>query len=204
MLFIDISGERFGNLTAVKVSHKKGKRIYWECVCKCGNTTFVDGGNLRSGRIRSCGCLQGATHALSNSTLYRRYYTMCSRCSENDLKHKLRYFDRGIKVCEEWQGENGFLNFYNWALANGFKEGLTIDRIDNNKGYSPENCRWIPQKEQYKNMSRVKLVEYKGEKVTLGNLSELTGIKKETLVARYKKGKRGEELIKTPNKERKK
>lgn len=101
-------------------------------------------------------------HHMKGSRLYRIYYTMITRCyNNNDDYHKKYYHDKGIKVCDEWLNDNKA--FFKWAMNNGYKDTLTIDRIDNNKGYSPDNCRWITIYEQNKNRSCSLLVTYNGE-----------------------------------------
>lgn len=158
----DLTNKVFGRLTAIKIVENKKKGAYWLCQCKCGNTTVVRNDKLLDGTTSSCGCYKkeyittkNKTHALglSRTPIYKRYRTMLQRCyyQKNTRIKKYYYQDRGITVCDEWLGNNGFINFYNWAMQNGFSPNLTIDRIDNNKGYSPDNCRWVDYKTQRAN-----------------------------------------------------
>lgn len=126
------------------------------------------------------------------SNIYKRWHSMKRRCENpNEISYK-HYGDRGIGVCEDWQD---FLNFYSWSLANGYSDELQIDRIDNEKGYSPENCRWVTARENSFNKSNSVLVEMDGKEFRFPELAEETGIKEDVLRSRYKRGDRGEHLI---------
>lgn len=163
--FQDITGKRYGRLTVVKKMHCKNKRWYWLCRCDCGNDIIVARNHLGNGHTMSCGCIhkeqlskRNTTHGLKQTRLYGVWQSMKSRCytPSNELE-KSKYKDRGIKVCDEWL--HNFQAFYDWAIANGYKEEktkggvnkLTIDRIDNNGNYEPSNCRWVDMKIQRSN-----------------------------------------------------
>lgn len=161
----DLTNKRFERLTALEIVPTPKKGAYWFCKCSCGNTTIVRNDKLINGITKSCGCLKkeiitkrNETHALglSRSNIYRRYRTMLARCyyEKNPRTKKFYYKYKGIKVCDEWLGENGFINFYKWAISNGYKKELTIDRIDGSKGYSPDNCRWVDYKTQRANQRK--------------------------------------------------
>lgn len=166
--FKDISGQRFGLLVAQKpiiVRTSKRTRIKWECKCDCGNITVVTGSNLTSGHTKSCGCLNSkmtsernkvimVVHGGVNDRLYEVWGSMKKRCNNPNDKSYKNYGGRGIKVCKEW--DENYLSFKKWAYKNGYDENAphgecTIDRIDVNGNYEPNNCRWISNAEQQKN-----------------------------------------------------
>ena len=118
---------------------------------------------------------------------------MKERCNNKNNKSYKNYGGRGIKVCKEWS-EN-FMSFYNWSINNGYKEGLTIDRINNDGNYEPSNCRWITRKEQNRNYRKNHLLTYKGETLCLADIADKYGINRGTLLYRLKKGKTIEEAL---------
>ena len=162
----DITGQKFNHLTAVEIVSRKPLR--WKCLCDCGNYTTVLSTNLRSGNVKSCGCIQhrgNPTHNLTNTRQYRIYRKIIRRCYvKNDPAYK-DYGARGIKMCDEWR--KSVVSFYNWSMNNGYADNLTIDRIDNDKGYSPENCRWTDQKQQCNNRRSCRLFTVNGVTKTL-------------------------------------
>jgi hypothetical protein len=155
----DLTGKKFGKLNVLEFSHKVKKVRYWKCKCDCGNEKVINGFHLKRGKINSCGCLikeatrkmglANKTHGLKHNILYKLWGSIKSRCNNENTENYKMYGARGIKMCEEWS--NDPLAFYNWAMNNGYKKGLQIDRIDNYKGYSPDNCRFVTCKENCNN-----------------------------------------------------
>ena len=190
MKSIDIIGKKFGRLTVVEFSHSKGYEKYYSCRCDCGKTKTVLKGNLLNGKTKSCGCYQKEMAIKANllpenrRKLHDIFRHMKSRCYDPKNNRYDRYGGRGIKICDEWL--NDVESFCDWALLNGYKDGLTIDRIDVNSDYCPQNCRWVTQQEQSLNTTRNVYISYKGETKTLKEWANELGIKNTTLHNRIK------------------
>lgn len=154
---VDLIGEKFHYWTIIYQSENRSKdgSIKWVCKCKCGTIKEVNGQDLKRNKTKSCGCLQkeiakkkSFKHGLINHLLYKIWVNMRYRCKNINAGNYKCYGGRGIKVCEEW---NDFKVFYNFAIDNGWKPELQIDRINNNKGYEPSNCRFVTRSENQKN-----------------------------------------------------
>lgn len=154
----DLIGKHFGQLTVVaRKPNNKWKEAMWECVCDCGGTTITTGKHLRSGHTTSCGCLRMASitkHGLYGNRLYTIHHNMKQRCYDKNNKDYHRYGGRGVVMCDEWK--NDFMSFYKWAIENGYRDDLTIDRVNNDGIYEPSNCKWVTMKEQAQNRSTTK------------------------------------------------
>lgn len=176
--FIDLTGHKYGRVTVVSYFGHKNGRTAWNCLCECGNTFVTTGDSLRTGKTSSCGCYRhereveaNIKHGLKDHPLYMVHQRMKGRCYNKNNKKYKNYGARGIKVCDEWLGEDGFVNFYDWAIKNGFKEeklpnGLnkySIDRIDNDGNYEPNNCRWATNKEQARNRTTNIKITFNGK-----------------------------------------
>ena len=179
----DIKGQKFGKLTVLERAEDfigpSGRETQWLCKCDCGNTVVVRGHSLRNGHTKSCGCaaIEASTkHGMHNTRIYAEYMKMKHRCLNNNNPSYFRYGGRGITICDEWLGENGFINFYNWSITHGYADNLTIDRINNDGNYYPENCRWVDMKTQANNRSNNNIIEYNGTKHTVSEWADIYGL----------------------------
>ena len=154
---MNLIGDKYGRLTVVALDRVQNKKAYWKCVCDCGLSVVASGNNLRSGNTKSCGCLRRETatsqgkantvHGNSHGNRTRLYTIWCcmrQRCNNPNRDAYQWYGSKGVTICEEW---NDFEMFKKWALSTGYTDDLTIDRIDANKGYNPDNCQWLTRGE---------------------------------------------------------
>ncbi len=164
----DLTGRRYGRLVVIGRSKERGNcnQVRWDCICDCGNTHSASTQSLSGGHTKSCGCFNRERHtkhgeSRSDNKLYRAWSRIRERCNSPSYYHFKDYGGRGIKVCDEW--EESYQAFRDWAVANGYKEGLSIDRIDVNGNYEPSNCRWVTLAEQQRNKRTTKYITYMGE-----------------------------------------
>lgn len=204
--FNDLTGQKFGRWTVLYRGedryNKQGyPRIYWTCKCDCGTIRDVSAVSLVNKQSTSCGCkrkescAKNVKHGLSGTRIKRIYYNMHSRCENPNTPKFKNHGGRGIKVCDEWSGEDGLINFYNWAMSNGYKEDLTIDRIDDDRDYEPSNCQWADYRTQNLNTRRNNIVTINGVTKTVTEWSEESGINRNTLDQRLRSGITGEDLL---------
>ena len=172
-------GDKYGRLTAVKfIEIKKNGHQYWLFKCDCGNEKIICVNNVKRGNTKSCGCLY-ATHGMYGTRAHTSWKSMKGRCLNKNYSDYKNYGGRGIKVCKEW------LTFENFFEDMGERpENKSLDRIDNNKGYSKENCKWSTQKEQMNNTRRNHLLTYKGKTQNIKQWSEEVEINYSTLCSR--------------------
>lgn len=211
----DLTGMRFGRLTVVGDDGRRTHRnvIMWHCICDCGNHKYVPTDYLTSGDTRSCGCLfkeiskrpKHISHgdATSNGEyprLYKTWIGMRRRCYDSTIESYRNYGGRGISVCDEW---DKYENFKSWAISNGYRDDLSIDRIDVNGDYEPSNCRWANNIEQGNNRRANRLVEYDGQTHTVKEWSRLTGIRNDTLTRRLNNGWEIKDALTRPTRVRK-
>lgn len=198
--FQDLKGQRFGKLTVTEYIGKgKDGKSLWQCHCECGNVCIVSSSHLKSGTTKSCGCLKhigyNTIHALTNSKIYRIWNGIKGRCFNTKDESYLNYGGRGIILFPDWV--HNFKAFYDYVskLPHFGEEGYSLDRIDNNGNYEPNNLRWATKKEQSRNTRQNVWLEYRGKLMILSDVAELIGISPSALKKRYKRGDRGERLF---------
>ena len=179
----DLKGKRFGLLTVIEKTKDKSGYSVWKCKCDCGKTHIALGTRLTHGKVLSCGCLRYTkasqkltTHGKRHTRLYSIWANMKNRCNLPTSTEYARYGARGIRVCDEWQDD--FMAFYNWAIANGYRDDLTLDRENNDGNYEPSNCRWATSHEQTRNTRHNRMLEHNGETHCITDWSAITGIPK--------------------------
>jgi hypothetical protein len=203
---IDLTGQRFGRFIVlyredfVKKSGKK--ETAYICKCDCGKTKKVAAYNLKNGHTQSCGCQSfenrikaRTTHHKTSTRIYRIWRGMKTRCENSNDYHYEFYGKRGIKVCNEW---GKFESFYDWAMANGYTEALTLERIDNNGNYEPQNCRWATVKEQCNNRRTSRFITHNNVSHTLAEWAKITNMQPGTLAYRLNSGWSINKALTTP------
>ena len=185
-------GQKFNKLTIMELVgtqlyiNPKGRELnkkYYKCKCDCGNEVILYQGEIISGHTKSCGCLH-VKHGLWKSRLYNIRRGMLKRCYLKTNKDYKNYGGRGIKICDEWK--NDFKAFYDWAMNNGYKENLTLDRIDVNGNYEPSNCRWVTSQKQANNRTSNRLISYNGETHNITEWAKILNIPRYLIYQRIK------------------
>lgn len=202
-------GEKYGHLTAINFSHisELGHQMWvFECDCENHTRCVIAASKVLSGHVKTCGCSRKISnnrkHNLSHTKLYNTYYKMRERCEHKKCPAYKNYGGRGITVCDEWK--TGFDAFLKWANESGYSDELTLDRIDVNKGYSPQNCRWVDFVTQQNNRRNNRLISFNGETHTVSEWSRITNISPYTLYERLKRGWTVEKTLSLPLKGEKK
>jgi hypothetical protein len=215
---INLTGKRFGRLIGLNykgLGHGSAKHGKWECRCDCGNTVLIAGIKLRNGHTKSCGCLHIETcrengkrnrkHGQRNTSLYAVWHGLVERCTNPNYHNFSDYGGRGITVCSEWRQ---FKNFFDWNASlgkNGYKRGLSIDRIDNNKGYFPSNCRWATATVQQRNKRNNKIITLNGISKSVAEWAEIYRVSRYLIYTRLKNGwEENEKLFIPPDSHRSK
>lgn len=188
-------GKKYNRLTIISYAYTRKKHTYVNCVCECGNTSTPEFSSVIKGHTKSCGCLQKEkasktarthlrTHCLTGTRIFNIWRGMKARCYNPHLKSYHNYGGRGITMCDEWR--NNAQSFYDWAMQNGYSDELSIERIDNNLGYSPDNCRWATDREQALNR-RCNRYLFQGKLFKVSDLVSMLGISRNTIVNKFKK-----------------
>lgn len=186
----DLTGRKYGKLTVIRqaedfVGNDGKHRTKWSCVCECGGKLDVLGCNLKRGNSQSCGCTRPESfkkHGGRYTRLYGIWTNMKTRCNDVNNSTYKNYGLRGITICDEWS--SSFEAFRDWAMSHGYDDSLSIDRIDNNDGYYPENCRWVDARTQANNRRSSRYVTVDGVTRSLAEWSDLMGYSRSIFHAR--------------------
>jgi hypothetical protein len=192
-----VIGQKFGRLTLISLMPNKRYRTFF-CKCDCGNTLVIRGDSILRSKLPSCGCyfkeimreLQHRSHITHNKTntrIYKEWQNMKKRCLYPNFEHYDRYGGRGISICPEWKEH--FESFYKWAIANGYNDTLTLDRVNNDGNYEPANCRWATRTEQVNNRCDTVFINYENNRETLASLSKILGLTYSNVKTKYYRGK---------------
>lgn len=199
----NLTGKRFGRLIALEIVGSRNGRRRWLCKCDCGNTTEVTTYSLTSGETKSCGCLKKSavkprprTKRYDHRELYTIWQGMKQRCNDPNYHSFSQYGGRGIKLCDEWN--NSFDSFAVWADSHGYRRGLTIDRVDVDGSYCPENCRFATPKEQANNRRNTAYITYNGETKPLAIWCDELGVRLSPVRKRLQYGWSIERAFETP------
>ena len=205
---IDLTGQRFGKLVVIRraadhVYPNGSSQAMWECQCDCGNRKDINSSCLKRGLTKSCGCLgyenrikSLTKHGMTGTNLYRIWAGMKQRCDQKNNDRYKDYGGRGISYCKEWEE---FEKFAEWAYQSGYKDGLSIERINVNGNYCPENCEWIPFAKQARNRRpSLRIVGEDGKEHLVVDIAEQIGIDSNVVRARYESGWSLHDALYTP------
>ena len=199
--FVDLTGMRFGQLTVLRRSEiRYFSNIMWECECDCGEKLLLASAILRRGQkscIKCCHKRESAPYRVSETHIYKIWQSIKSRCFRKSDRAYRYYGGRGIVMCDEWK--NDFFAFQDWIVGHGYKDDLTIDRIDNNGNYCPGNCRFVTMKEQSRNKRNNIFVEHDGEVKILSDWAKELGMSKQAMFNRFRSGWNMDRLFKPLN-----
>ncbi len=183
----DVTGLKFGKWTVLQRAENKGPgHARWLCRCECGREGIVRGTVLRQGKSTHCRSCNRRTHGATKTRLFTTWASMIQRCGDPNHKDYHTYGNLGIKVCAKWR--ESFEAFRDWANSHDYRGDLQIDRINNDQGYSPQNCRWVTLLQQARNKRKTRRATVGGVTKTLGEWSELSGVKIETIFGRLSRG----------------
>ena len=207
----DLVNEIFHDLKVISFAGKRNRTRYWLCECKCGNRKEIREDHLTSGVTHSCGCKkksqiiqrnkENTKHGKRYTRVYKIWQAMKYRCYNPNSDEYQYYGERGICLCDEWN--NNFSKFYNWVINNGYKDNLTIDRIDVNGNYEPDNCRWTTMKIQENNKRNNNVLAFNGKEQTVTQWGEELGMNRDTIYKRLKSGWSVEDALSKPVNNRK-
>lgn len=199
----DLAGQKFNRWTVISFSHIKNRKAYWFCRCDCGEERIIMGSSITTGGSQSCGCARvdfvtdkNTTHGLSKHILYSVWQDLHARCKGYNPDDIPCYVNKGIIVCDRWNGPEGFVNFLEDMGER--PEGTQIDRIDNSKGYSPDNCRWVTCKENQRNRGTNRNITFNGKTQCMSAWADDTGLSKGVIKSRLDKGWSEERALTTP------
>lgn len=205
MQYKDLTGKRFSRLIVVEYAYTKDCRAYWKCKCDCGNEVIKPTNLLTRGTVKSCGCLlrdkrhtntykHGACKNNSETRLYKIWVNMRYRCNKPETSLSKYYYDKGIRVCKEWN--ESYEPFHKWAMENGYTDELTIDRINPDGNYCPENCRWASKEEQVVNRKNINhFLTYKDKTQTVSQWSRELHISRKAILKYTNKGYSLEKIV---------
>ena len=200
----DLTGQKFNMLTVKSFAFIRDSHAYWNCVCDCGKESVVCASRLFRGTTKSCGCISReisrkrmtTKNGYSKTRIYRIFIGMKQRCYKDKDKDYPRYGGRGIKICDEWLQDSK--KFVEWAKGHGYKETLSIDRIDVNGDYTPDNCRWVSAKKQANNRRSNLFITYDGKTLSASEWCAIKGWNRHIIPERLRKGWSLEKAMTTP------